>query len=59
MGQTGRRHPHSATIRCYARCGFTVYSVDPQVIAVDGALYDELLMVKNLSWNSQSPPEPQ
>ncbi len=33
-----------AAIRCYTRCGFTVYGIDPMVIRYDGALYDELLM---------------
>jgi RimJ/RimL family protein N-acetyltransferase len=39
---------NAAAIRCYVRCGFTVYGVDPQVIYHDGVLYDELLMAKTL-----------
>jgi len=36
-------------IRCYARCGFTVYGVDPQVIYTNGTFYDELLMARPTS----------
>ncbi len=35
---------NAAAIRCYLRCGFTVYGVEPQVIFYDGVYYDELLM---------------
>jgi RimJ/RimL family protein N-acetyltransferase len=37
---------NTAAIRCYARCGFTVYGVEPQVIHYQGVLYDELLMAR-------------
>jgi RimJ/RimL family protein N-acetyltransferase len=33
-------------IRCYARCGFTVYGIDPQVIFYNDVYSDELLMAK-------------
>ena len=33
-------------IRLYARCGFQVYGIEPQVICYDGVFYDELLMAK-------------
>jgi ribosomal protein S18 acetylase RimI-like enzyme len=33
-------------IRCYARCGFMVYGIEPQVISYDGVYYDELLMAR-------------
>jgi RimJ/RimL family protein N-acetyltransferase len=39
---------NTAAIRCYTRCGFTVYGVDPQVIYSDGVYYDELMMVKRV-----------
>lgn len=39
---------NAAAIRCYVRCGFTVYGVDPEVICADGAYHDELLMVRKL-----------
>jgi RimJ/RimL family protein N-acetyltransferase len=39
---------NTSAIRCYARCGFTVYGIEPQVINHDGILYDELLMVRRL-----------
>jgi RimJ/RimL family protein N-acetyltransferase len=35
---------NAAAIRCYLRCGFTVYGVDPQAICYNGIAYDELLM---------------
>lgn len=37
---------NAAAIRCYSRCGFTIYGVDPQAIYCDGKSYDELLMVR-------------
>lgn len=33
-------------IRCYSRCGFTIYGIDPKVIYYDGVFYDELLMAR-------------
>ena len=35
-----------SAIRCYARCGFTVYGIDPKVICYNDVFYDELLMAK-------------
>lgn len=37
---------NTPAIRCYARCGFTVYGIEPQVIRYDGVCYDELLMTR-------------
>ena len=39
---------NAAAIRCYVRCGFSVYGVDPEVIYHDGVYYDELLMMRHL-----------
>jgi GNAT superfamily N-acetyltransferase len=39
---------NAPAICCYARCGFAVYGVDPQVICYDDVYYDELLMAKPL-----------
>lgn len=39
---------NTAAIRCYARCGFTVYGIEPQVIRYENLLYDELLMAKTI-----------
>ncbi len=36
---------NAAAIRCYARCGFWVYGIEPQALCHDGVFYDELLMV--------------
>lgn len=37
---------NTPAIRCYARCGFSVYGIEPRVIYYNGVYYDELLMVK-------------
>jgi RimJ/RimL family protein N-acetyltransferase len=39
---------NTAAIRCYVRCGFSVYGVEPEVIFCDGVYYDELLMVRRI-----------
>jgi ribosomal protein S18 acetylase RimI-like enzyme len=39
---------NTAAIRCYTRCGFTVYGIEPQVIHHHGVYYDELLMARQL-----------
>jgi len=33
-------------IRCYTRCGFQVYGLEPQAICYEGVFYDELLMAR-------------
>jgi RimJ/RimL family protein N-acetyltransferase len=38
---------NAAAIRCYARCGFTQYGVEPQAICVNGTMHDEVLMVRS------------
>ena len=38
---------HSAK-RCYERCGFTVYGVEPMAVKWEGQFYDEFLMVCRL-----------
>jgi len=35
-------------IRCYSRCGFKEYGIEPKVIFYNGIYYDQLLMVKLL-----------
>lgn len=40
---------NTPAIRCYARCGFREYGIDPKVIYYDGIYYDELLMVLALA----------
>ena len=39
---------NTAAIRCYERCGFSVYGLQPMAICVDGRYYDELLMAQKL-----------
>ena len=38
-----------SAVRCYARCGFSVYGLEPRAIRYDGVFYDELLMVRLLA----------
>jgi RimJ/RimL family protein N-acetyltransferase len=40
---------NTSAVRCYRRCGFIVYGVEPQSISVDGRMYDEFLMVRYLN----------
>jgi RimJ/RimL family protein N-acetyltransferase len=39
---------NAAAIRCYARCDFKVYGIEPQAIFHNGTMYDELLMARNI-----------
>lgn len=40
---------NTSAIRCYARCGFQVYGIEPQALFVDDLSYDELLMARTIS----------
>jgi ribosomal protein S18 acetylase RimI-like enzyme len=37
-----------AAVRCYLRCGLTVYGVEPAAIFWDGQSYDDLLMARRI-----------
>ncbi len=37
---------NTPAIRCYARCGFSVYGIEPQALYYDNVYYDELLMAR-------------
>ncbi len=39
---------NTAAVRCYARCGFRVYGLEPKVFHDAGVDYDELLMAMEL-----------
>lgn len=39
---------NTAAVRCYARCGFSVYGVEPEYIFHDNVYHDELLMTRRL-----------
>ena len=39
---------NTAAIRCYARCGFRVYGIEPQALFYDGVFYDELMMIRTV-----------
>ncbi len=39
---------NTPAIRCYGRCGFTVYGIEPRVINYNGVYHDEVLMAKLL-----------
>ncbi len=36
-------------IRCYARCGFHVYGIEPHALFNEGTYYDELLMARRIT----------
>jgi RimJ/RimL family protein N-acetyltransferase len=38
----------TSAIRCYKRCGFTEYGIEPQMIYHEGVMYDELLMIRKI-----------
>jgi len=40
-------------IRCYTRCGFTVYGTDPKTLCLDGVYYDEFLMSMPVSQDGE------
>ncbi|MEZ4639808.1 MAG: GNAT family N-acetyltransferase [Caldilineaceae bacterium] len=40
---------NGGAIRCYLRCGFQVYGVEPQVLFHDGVMQDDLLMARVLA----------
>jgi RimJ/RimL family protein N-acetyltransferase len=37
-----------SAVRCYSRCGFKEYGIEPKVIFYNGIYYDQVLMVKLL-----------
>jgi len=37
---------NTPAIRCYARCGFQVYGIEPQALCYDRVFYDELWMAR-------------
>jgi len=39
---------NTPAVRCYSRCGFSVYGVEPKAIFHDGIYHDELLMSRLL-----------
>ncbi len=39
---------NAAAVRCYARLGFGVYGIEPEVICYDGVYYDTLMMALRL-----------
>ena len=39
---------NAGAIRCYQRCGFKAYGIEPQALYYDGTLYDELMMARTL-----------
>jgi RimJ/RimL family protein N-acetyltransferase len=39
---------NAAAIRCYLRCGFSVYGVEPMAVCYEGIYYDELMMAKRV-----------
>jgi ribosomal protein S18 acetylase RimI-like enzyme len=39
---------NTSAVKCYERCGFTVYGTEPRVIRHEGVDYDEYLMLRPL-----------
>ena len=39
---------NASAIRCYERCGFTIYGTEPRSLFYEGQYYDELLMYRSL-----------
>lgn len=39
---------NTSAVRCYERCGFTVYGTEPCAILYEGIYYDEYLMSRSL-----------
>ena len=39
---------NTVAIRCYTRCGFKVYGIEPQALYYNDAFYDELLMARTV-----------
>jgi RimJ/RimL family protein N-acetyltransferase len=48
VAKLGVNTANTPAIRCYTRCGFTVYGVEPKSIFYNSQYYDELLMAKPL-----------
>lgn len=44
---------NTAAVRCYARCGFSVYGLQPMAVCVDDVCYDELLMAQTLTTSKE------
>ena len=41
--------PNPAAVRCYQRCGFTIYGTEPRGLFYDGRYYDGYLMYRDLN----------
>jgi len=39
---------NTPAIRCYTRCGFTIYGIAPKVTLEDGVYYDDFLMARSV-----------
>jgi len=39
---------NTSAVRCYERCGFTIYGNEPRVLLYEGKYYDEYLMSRNI-----------
>ena len=44
VARLGVAADNMSAIRCYTRCGFTVYGLETQSLFYEGVMYDELLM---------------
>lgn len=48
VAEIGAIADNAAAIRCYLRCGFRVFGVEPQALLWNGIMHDELLMTVTL-----------
>lgn len=39
---------NTSAIRCYSRCGFSLFGIEPKAVFVNGVFYDEILMSRLL-----------
>jgi len=40
---------NTSAIRCYERCGFTIYGTEPRAIFYEGNYYDEYMMSRDIA----------
>jgi RimJ/RimL family protein N-acetyltransferase len=48
IAKLGVAQVNEPAIRCYQRCGFVAYGVEPKAVLHEGVFYDELLMSRSL-----------
>ncbi len=49
MIKLGVTTTNTSAVRCYKRCGFTIYGNDPRAMWYEGKYYDEFLMSRDIA----------